>query len=74
MNNIQQPLKICLKCYRKLFLRCININVENSKRGPVPTVSFVGDRARLYPSIYCWGYIGTGALGVFDFVNNFSAK
>ncbi|CAF5079494.1 unnamed protein product, partial [Rotaria sp. Silwood1] len=58
MNNIQQPLKISSKCYKKLFLRYININIINSKKQPVPSVSFVGERARLYPSIYCWGYIG----------------
>jgi alpha-tubulin suppressor-like RCC1 family protein len=69
MNIICQPLKVCSKCYTKLVLRYININIINSKKTPVPTVSFVGERARLYPSVYCWGYIGTGALGVFDFVN-----
>lgn len=46
------------------------MKIFNAKKSPVPTVSFVGERTRLYPSIYCWGYIGTGALGVFDFVNN----
>lgn len=69
MNIIHQPLNICLKCSTKLFLRSININIINSKKTPVPTVSFVGERSQLYPSIYCWGYIGTGALGVFDFIN-----
>lgn len=70
MNIIHPSLNICLRCSRRLFQRRINIKIVNAKKSPVPTVSFVGERARLFPSIYCWGYIGTGALGVFDFVNN----
>ena len=69
MNSIHESLRMCTRCSTKPFSRWININVVNSKRTPVPTVSFVGQRSQLYPSIYCWGYIATGALGVFDFVN-----
>lgn len=58
----------CLKKVLQLSHRHININIVNASKKPVPTVSFVGKTNKNYPSVYCWGYVGTGALGVFDFV------
>ena len=67
MNSIHRCLTLSRSCYTKNIRR--HINIINAQKTPVPTVSFVGERTKLYPSIYCWGYVATGALGVFDFVN-----
>jgi alpha-tubulin suppressor-like RCC1 family protein len=69
MNSFHRTSRFSAHFYRQIARRHININIINSKKKPVPTVTFVGERTKLYPSIYCWGYIATGALGVFDFIN-----